>query len=150
MHSFIHLEKLSGTSPFNQKKKKISAFKKVNVSKIVPTKNFIGVIKHLMARLHISSHLSYVGMLQELAWAEIAYKKRDLQLRLEKKLSHPHTYHIYDYEVDRNNAVNPQSNKTSLKISIVKLSNSFHTALSFKKKKLTGMLVSFCPCLQNS
>ena len=60
-------------------------------------------------------------MLQELACAEIAYKKRDLQLRIEKKSSHLLTYHIYDYEVDRNQTVSPQSNKTSLKISIVKL-----------------------------
>ena len=73
-------------------------------------------------------------MLQESAFAEIAYKKRDLPLITKKKLNHLLTYHIYDCEVDRNNAVNPQSNKTSLKISMVKLSNSFHTALSFKKK----------------
>ena len=106
----------------------------MNVSKIVPTKNSAEVIKHLMARHDMSSHLSYVGTLQESACAETAYQKRDLQLRLDKKLSHPQTYHIYDCEVDRNNALNPQSIKTSLKISIVKLSNCFHTALSFKKK----------------
>ena len=106
----------------------------MNVSKIVPTKNSIEVIKHLMARLDISSHLSYGGMLKESVCVEIAYKKRDLPLIPEKKLNHLLTYHIYDCEVDRNQTVNPQSNKTSLKISIVKLSNSFHTALSFKKK----------------
>ena len=94
----------------------------MNVSKIVPTKNSIEVIKQLMARHDMSSHLSYVGTLQESACAETAYKKRDLQLRLEKKSSHPLTYHIYGCEVDRNQTVNPQSNKTSLKISIVKLS----------------------------
>ena len=121
----------------------------MNVSKIVPTKNFIGVIKHLMARIDISSHLSCVGMLQESTCAEIAYKKKDLQVRLEKKSRHPLTHHIYDCEVDRNQTMNPQSNKTSSKISTVKLPNYFHTALSFKKK-LTGMLVSFCPCVQNS
>ena len=97
----------------------------------------------------MSSHLSYVGTLQESACAETAYQKRDLQLRLDKKLSHPQTYHIYDCEVDRNQTVNPQSNKTSSKILIVKLPNCFHTTLSIKKK-LTGMLVSFCPCVQNS
>ena len=93
----------------------------VNVSKIVPTKNSVEVIKRLMARLDISSHLSYVGMLQESACAEIAYKKRDLPIISEKKLNHPLTCHIYDCEVDRNQTVNPQSNKTSLKISVVKL-----------------------------
>ena len=135
MHSFIHWEKLSGTYPFNNKKKKKKncAFKKVNVSKIVPTKNSIGVIKHLMARHDMSSHLSFVCMLQESTCAETAYKKRDLQLRLEKKSSHLLTYHICDCEVDRNQTVSPQSNNTSLKISIVKLSNCFHTTHSFKK-----------------
>ena len=54
----------------------------MNVSKIVPTKNYIGVIKHLMARPDISSHLSYVGMLQESAYVQIAYKKIDSQLTL--------------------------------------------------------------------
>ena len=107
------------------------------------------MIKHLTARLDMSSHLSYVGMLQESVFAEIAYKKRDLPLITKKKLNHLLTYHIYDYEVDRNQTMNPQSNKTSSKISTVKLPNYFHTALSFKKK-LTGMLVSFCPCVQNS
>ena len=103
----------------------------MNVSKIFPTKNSVEVIKHLMARLDISSHLSDVGMLQESAYAEIAYKYRDLQLRLAKKSSLLLTYHIYDCEVDRNQTVNPQSNKTFLKFSIIKLLTSFHTALSF-------------------
>ena len=70
----IHREKLSFTSPFKTKKKKKKiALKKVNVSKIVPTKNSIEVIKHLMARHDMSSHLSYVGTLQESACAETAY-----------------------------------------------------------------------------
>ena len=59
-------------------KKKSWGFKKVNVSKIFPTKNSVEVIKHLMARLDISCHQSYVGMLQESACAESAYRKRDL------------------------------------------------------------------------
>ena len=113
--------------------KKHCAFKKVNDSKTFLTKNSIEVIKHLTARLDMSSHLSNVGMLQESACAEIAYKKRDLQLRLEKKSSNLLTYHICDCEVDRNQTVSPQSNNTSLKISIVKLSNCFHTTHSFKK-----------------
>ena len=54
-------------------------------------------------------------MLQESACAEIAYKKRDMQLRLEKKSSHLLTLHIYIYiyiyiydcEDDRNQTVNP-------------------------------------------
>ena len=67
--------------PLLKQKKKI-ALKKVNVSKIVPRKNSTEVIKHLMARHDMSSHLSYVGMLQESAYVQIAYKKRDSQLTL--------------------------------------------------------------------
>ena len=103
----------------------------MNVSKIVPTKNSVEVIKHLMARIDISSHLSCEGMSRESTCAEIAYKKRDLSLTLKKMSNHHLTYHIYDCEVDRNQTVNPQSNKTSSKISIVKLPNYFHTTLSF-------------------
>ena len=56
----------------------------MNFSRISPTKNSVGVIKHLMARLYISCHQPYVGMLQESTYAVIAYRKRYLQLRLEK------------------------------------------------------------------
>ena len=66
------------------------------------------MIKHLMARLDSSSHLFYVGMLQESTCVEIAYKKRDKQLRLEKKSSHFLTNHIYYRGDDRNQTVNPQ------------------------------------------
>ena len=45
-----------------------------------------------MARLDISSQLFNVGTLQESSCVEIAYKKTDMQLRLEKKLSHLLTY----------------------------------------------------------
>ena len=54
------------------------------------------MIKHLMATLDFSSHLFYVGVLQELACVETACKKRDMQIRFDKKSSHLLTYIIVE------------------------------------------------------
>ena len=57
-----------------------------------PACSYKWVHRHLMARLDISTHPFNVGMLQESCCVEIAYKKTDMQLRLEKKSRHLLTY----------------------------------------------------------